>query len=179
MITSIKQFKMNENDNRSGWQKWYDNTIAPAKGNITLYIHKIKKLVNDLDNDLLKSKNYTTDILRVKSLLGEILNIDETVTENVKIQNDIIDFDILTKLAHSIYTLDVDYGIVYFNDETNYIAVSLGDSNVFDDVQLENSIKYGVVKNYDDAKHITVEIDAEWVPKNVKYKYTGKGWIEI
>ena len=181
MITSLKDFKtqiVKEHIGDVRWHDWYNMEIAPAKGDINHYIFKIKKKVHDFDKNLIATHNWDKDILQLRDVLAGIVE-EVPVMENVTSNSKLIDFDKLTKWAEGIYNMCADYGNVYYNDDTNYIAVVLGDHHIFDEKRLADDLQYGVAKNYKDGDQITVEIDCEWVPKDCKYMYGDKGWREV
>jgi len=80
----------------------------------------------------------------------------------------VIDMEKLGKYAEGISLLDIDYGITYVNEEQNKICISLGDSNPFDMEMLENQIPYEVTKGYKEAEKISIEIDCEFVPSEIR-----------
>ena len=84
-----------------------------------------------------------------------------------------INFALLEKYAHAIKILcNGEYGNVYFNNTDTHIFVCLGDSNPFDESNLEMHIKETVAKSYKDYDNIKVTIENECTPE-------GEDWIEM
>lgn len=86
--------------------------------------------------------------------------IKESVENDLK--SDIINIKLLTQYATAIELLcNGEYGYTYFNPETNYIGICLGDSNPFGIKILEDWIKYSI-SDYNDVDKVIIEIDMEF-----------------
>jgi len=107
-----------------------------------------------------------------------IKNINE-FNGSVDIKSDIINIKLLTKYATAIEMIcDGEYGYTYFDPETNYIAVCLGDVSPFNDDTLEQWFEETIVIDYKNIDSVKIEIDREWVAYTAAEFKVLSNWIK-
>lgn len=104
------------------------------------------------------------------------INEFNAINEKVDIKSDVIDIKKLTAYANAIEMLcDGEYGYTYFNPETNYIAVCLGDASPFNEDTLTDWFKEMLIKDYTkNIDNVSIEIDCEWQPEALYIFKNGK-----
>lgn len=104
--------------------------------------------------------------MKLYTTLNEF-NKSKIINESIKLENNYIDIKKLEEYAKSLSIICAgEDGNIWVSKDGTKIAISIGDSNPFDEKYLEEFIKSYVIKDYKNRDNVEIEIDTEFSYNN-------------
>lgn len=120
-----------------------------------------KEQIMDYVSNTIISYDYPIVIQNLENMFFHNIN------ESIKLENNYIDIDKLKEYAKSLKIVCAyEDGNIWVSKDGAKIAVSIGDSNPFDEERLEEFIKMYVIPDYKNHDKVEIEIDNEFSYNN-------------
>lgn len=132
---------------------------------------KLYTTINEFKEYLTNETIKTTSLKHYKKLKEKGIDVElvtkEEINESIKLENNYIDIKKLEEYAKSLSIICAgEDGNIWVSKDGTKIAISIGDSNPFDEEQLEEFIKSYVIKDYKNRDNVEIEIDTEFSYNN-------------
>lgn len=132
---------------------------------------KLYTTINEFKEYLTNETIKTTSLKHYKKLKEKGIDVElvtkDEINESIKLENNYIDIKKLKEYAKSLSIICAgEDGNIWVSKDGTKIAISIGDSNPFDEKQLEEFIKSYVINDYKKRDNVEIEIDTEFSYNN-------------